>query len=290
MTALDKIKEITEFLKGFGIEDAHKEAELIVTHCLGIDKAVLYRDNPVLSEKKISEIGVILQRRAKREPLQYIMGYVEFYGLKIKVGEGVLIPRPETELLVEEVVKAAESREQRAESKGWEILDLCTGSGCLALALAKNFPDAKVYATDISATAIRYARENAELNSISNAVFMKGSLYEPLKQLISGMPLKFDVIVSNPPYIRSNDIPGLQLEVSKWEPKNALDGGEDGLRYYRDILSEARKYLMPDGSIFLEAGEGQAEDVSGIACSNYFRKVSVIKDYAGIERIVIVAA
>ena len=168
------------------------------------------------------------------------------------------------------------------------ILDLCTGSGCLALALAKHFPDAKVYGTDISATAIRYAKENAELNGIGNAVFLKGSLYEPLKQLISGMPLKFDVIVSNPPYIKSNDIANLQPEIKNWEPKNALDGGEDGLRYYREIFSDARRYLMPGGVIFIEIGEGQAEDVSGIARSNHFKNISVIKDYAGIKRIIVI--
>ncbi|MEK6581544.1 MAG: peptide chain release factor N(5)-glutamine methyltransferase [Nitrospirota bacterium] len=297
MTALDKIKEITAFLHKCGIDDAHIESEIILRHCLGSDKTILYRDNPLLSKENEREIEKILERRGKREPLQYILGYVEFYGLKIKVGEGVLIPRPETELLVEEVVKAAESREQlpphpplgKGGTKGGvNILDLCTGSGCLALALAKHFPDAKVYGTDISATAIRYAKENAELNGIGNAVFLKGSLYEPLKQLISGMPLKFDVIVSNPPYIKSNDIANLQPEIKNWEPKNALDGGEDGLRYYREIFSDARRYLMPGGVIFIEIGEGQAEDVSGIARSNHFKNISVIKDYAGIKRIIVI--
>ena len=112
MTALDKIKEITAFLHKCGIDDAHIESEIILRHCLGSDKTILYRDNPLLSKENEREIEKILERRGKREPLQYILGYVEFYGLKIKVGEGVLIPRPETELLVEEVVKAAESREQ----------------------------------------------------------------------------------------------------------------------------------------------------------------------------------
>ena len=303
MTALEKIKEITAFLENCGIEDANKESEIIVTHCLGIDKAALYRDNPVISSEDMKKTDEIAGRRIKREPLQYILGYVEFYGLKIKVGEGVLIPRPETELLAEEAIKAISYQLSAISKKEPEsccrltadccklnILDLCTGSGCLALALAKNFPDAKVYATDISATAIRYARENAELNSISNAVFMKGSLYEPLKQLISGMPLKFDVIVSNPPYIKSNDIVTLQPEIKNWEPRNALDGGADGLRYYREILAEAPKYLAMDGFVFLEAGEGQADMVAAIAMQNRFWKVSVIKDYAGIERIVIVTA
>ncbi|MFA4828817.1 MAG: peptide chain release factor N(5)-glutamine methyltransferase [Thermodesulfovibrionales bacterium] len=285
MTALEKIKEITAFLENCGIDDAHIESEVILTHSIGIDKTILYRDNPVLSGKDIREIDEIIKRRAKREPLQYILGYADFYGLKIKVGEGVLIPRPETELIAEEIIKLF-----TVHRSPFTVLDLCTGSGCLAVALAKHFPDATVYGTDISATAIRYAKGNAELNGIGNAVFMKGSLYEPLKQLISGMPLKFDVIVSNPPYIKSNDIANLQPEIKNWEPRNALDGGDDGLRYYREILSEAPKYLAMDGFVFLEAGEGQAEDVSGIARSNHFRRVSVIKDYAGIERIVIVTA
>ncbi|RJQ39841.1 MAG: peptide chain release factor N(5)-glutamine methyltransferase [Nitrospiraceae bacterium] len=301
MTALDKMKEITEFLKGLGIEDVHKESEIVVTHCLGIDKTVLYRDNPVLSEKNVKDIDAVLQRRAKREPLQYIIGNVEFCGLKIKVGRGVLIPRPETELLAEEVIKAVESYKLKVKSEKeihnsklqtpnskLRVLDLCTGSGCLALAIAKNFPDAKVYGTDISKDAIRYANENAELNAITNVTFLKGSLFEPLKQIIfSGtLSFKFDVIVSNPPYIRSCDMPNLQPEINKWEPRNALDGGEDGLSYYRTILSEARAYLMLSGVIFLEIGEGQAEEVSEIAVRNCFRNISVIKDYSGIERII----
>jgi release factor glutamine methyltransferase len=290
MTVLDKIKEITEFLKGLGIEDAHKESEIIVTHCLGIDKTVLYRDNPVLSEKNVREIGAVLQRRAKREPLQYILGHVEFCGLKIKVGQGVLIPRPETELLAEEVIKTISTSNPPFTKSELKILDLCTGSGCLALAIAKRFPDAEAYGTDISKDAIRYANENAELNGIKNVSFLKGSLYEPLKQLISKMPLKFDIIVSNPPYIKSDDIPCLQPEINKWEPRNALDGGGDGLKYYRTILSEAPKYLMLNGVIFLEIGEGQADEVSGIAMQNGFRNISVIKDYTGIERIIVARA
>ncbi|MBA3060236.1 MAG: peptide chain release factor N(5)-glutamine methyltransferase, partial [Nitrospirae bacterium] len=248
MNALDKIKEITESLKGFGIEDAHKESEIILTHALKTDRTVLYRDNPAVTGKNIKDIGEILMRRAEREPLQYILGFVEFYGLKIKVGEGVLIPRPETELLAEEVIRLF-----TVHCSPFTVLDLCTGSGCLALAIAKHFTDADVYGTDISKDAIRYAKENAGLNGIRNAVFLKGSLFEPLKQIMfSGVQsFKFDVIVSNPPYIRSGDMPNLQPEINKWEPRNALDGGEDGLSYYRTILSEARGYLMISGVIFL---------------------------------------
>ncbi|MDP1863949.1 MAG: HemK/PrmC family methyltransferase, partial [Thiobacillus sp.] len=128
----------------------------------------------------------------------------------------------------------------------------------------------------------------AELNAIKNVTFLKGSLFEPLSQLLThnSSLLTFDMIVSNPPYIRSGDMPNLQPEINKWEPRNALDGGEDGLSYYRTILSEARGYLMISGVIFLEIGEGQAEEVSVIAMQNGFCNISVIKDYAGIERIV----
>ncbi|MBI5204538.1 MAG: peptide chain release factor N(5)-glutamine methyltransferase, partial [Nitrospirae bacterium] len=149
----------------------------------------------------------------------------------------------------------------------------------------KQFPEADVYGTDISKDAIRYANENAELNAIRNVTFLKGSLFEPLSQLLT-----FDVIVSNPPYIRSGDMPNLQPEINKWEPRNALDGGEDGLSYYRTILSEARGFLAFSGAVFLEIGEGQAEEVSVIAMQNGFCNISVIKDYAGIERIVTVRA
>ncbi|MBA3071036.1 MAG: peptide chain release factor N(5)-glutamine methyltransferase [Nitrospirae bacterium] len=287
MNALDKIKEVTESLKGFGIEDAHKESEIILTHALKTDRTVLYRDNPAVTGKNIKDIGEILMRRGKREPLQYILGFVEFYGLKIKVGEGVLIPRPETELLAEEVIRLF-----TVHCSPFTVLDLCTGSGCLALAIAKRFPDANVYGTDISRDAIRYAKENAELNAIRNVTFLKGSLFEPIKQLVTrhSSLVTFDVIVSNPPYIRSGDMPNLQPEINKWEPRNALDGGEDGLSYYRTILSEARGYLMISGVIFLEIGEGQAEEVSVIAMQNGFWNVSVKRDYAGIERIVAVRA
>jgi release factor glutamine methyltransferase len=288
MTVTDKIKEVSAFLKSKGIEDAHKESEIIVTHCLGIDKTVLYRDNPALSEKDVREIEAVLQRRAKREPLQYILGHVEFCGLKIKVGQGVLIPRPETELLAEEVIKAISTSNPPFTKSELKILDLCTGSGCLALAIAKHFPDAEVYGTDISKDAIRYAKENAGLNAVKNVTFLKGSLFEPLKQIMFSdvQSFKFDVIVSNPPYIRSGDMPNLQPEINKWEPRNALDGGEDGLSYYRTIFSEARKYLMLSGVIFLEIGEGQAAEVSEIAMQNCFRNIYVIKDYSGIERII----
>jgi release factor glutamine methyltransferase len=297
MNALSKLRNAREFLKKSGIEDAIIEAEMIISRLLGIDRVTLYRDNPQIPEKCISKIDELLRRRAKREPLQYILGYTEFCGLKIKVGKGVLIPRPETELLVEEAIKVVRSQQFNPPlltgnppsppfSKGGmggfvSILDLCTGCGCIALALAREFPDAQVYGTDMSEIAIRYAKENAKLNKIKNVAFIKGSLFKPVKKSLN----TFDLIVSNPPYIKKNDIKNLQIEIKDWEPVKALDGGEDGLDYYRAIIPEAKNYLKECGCLMFELGISQANGVRKMAEDAGFVNISLIKDYAGIERI-----
>jgi release factor glutamine methyltransferase len=283
MKALDKLKEATELLEQYGIEDANREAEIIITYCLGIDRTVLYRDNPEISKEALERIDELLRRRAKREPLQYILGYVDFYGLKIKVGKGVLIPRPETEILAEIAIETV----KREALSVMRILDLCTGSGCLAITLAKEFPAAKVYGTDISNVAIQYAEENARANRIANVTFLEGSLFEPIKRLPAvDCPLfAFDLIVSNPPYIKRDDIKNLQLEIKDWEPVEALDGGEDGFDYYRNIIPEVKGYLKREGFLIFEIGAGQSEVVRKIAKDAGFGNISLIKDYAGIERI-----
>ncbi|MDI6889888.1 MAG: peptide chain release factor N(5)-glutamine methyltransferase [Thermodesulfovibrionales bacterium] len=284
MRALEKLREATEFLKKCDIEDASREAEIIITHCLGTDRAAFFRDNPGIRENELGKIDEFLNRRSKREPLQYILGYVDFYGLKIKVGKGVLIPRPETELLVEEAINIISNFALnliQGRISNLKLLDLCTGSGCLALALAKEFPDAQVYGTDTSEIAIGYAKENAELNGIKNVKFLKGSLFEPVEGLLG----TFDLIVSNPPYIKRNDIKSLQPEVKDWEPIEALDGGEDGLDYCRAIIPEAKSYLKEGGCLILELGFDQADAVRKNAQDASFINISLIKDYAGIERI-----
>jgi release factor glutamine methyltransferase len=286
MLALDKLKVATEFLEHYGIEDAIREAEIILINCIGIDRMVLYRDNPIINKSQDEKIENFLKRRSKREPLQYIIGYVDFYGLKIKVGNGVLIPRPETELLVEEAKKAI-----KRDSLGvMHILDLCTGSGCLALALAKEFPSAKVYGTDVSKVAIQYAKENAELNCINNVTFLEGNLFNPVAQfvMLQASRITFDIIVSNPPYIKRDDIRNLQPEIKEWEPVEALDGGKDGLDYYRVIIPEAKDYLNKGGYLMLEIGVNQSEEIKRIAEETGFVNISLIRDYAGIERIFIV--
>lgn len=288
MKAVDCLRELTTTLRSKGIEDAGKESEILFTGCTGIDRTSLYRDNPTLSKVQINEIKRLLERRQKREPIQYLIGHVDFYGMKIKVGPGVLIPRPETELVVEEAIKAGASYKLQVTRKkhselprhsSLNILDLCTGSGCIALAIARRLPEANVYGTDISEKALEYAKENSIINNIRNVIFLQGDLFGP----VNGK--RFDVVVSNPPYIRRSEITELQPEIREWEPLEALDGGRDGLHFYKGILQNSADYLTDNGSIVLEAGDGEAEDIIKIARDSGLKCLSVIKDYNDIERI-----
>lgn len=299
MKAIEKLKEIAESLKTHGFEPAGKEAEILVKHGLGISAAEIFSDNPELSKEQTVALGNMLRRRLRREPVQYILGYEEFLGLKLLVGPGVLIPRPETELMAEQAIKTVNSEQLTVNSankdsslipRPWSlsILDLCTGSGCLALALAREFHDCEVYGTDISETAIEYAKKNAELNCINNVTFLKGNLFEHIKKLftVHCSLFTFDLIISNPPYVRTGDIKSLQPEIKDWEPAVALDGGADGLGFYRELIPAARGFLKDSGIIMLEVGAGQSGRVADIIESSGYELLEIIKDYAGIERII----
>ena len=242
-----------------------------------------------------------MRRRVTREPIQYILGSIDFLGLTIKVGHGVLIPRPETELLAEEAIRFSRKDTNPPFppfSKGGQggiteseqsptllrFLDLCTGSGCLALALARAFPDALVYGTDSEEAAISYAEENARTNGIENVLFLKGSLFEPIEKhfAVPGERPVFDIIVSNPPYIRRDDLKKLQPEVKDWEPIPALDGGEDGLDFYREIISGAGTYLRKtrDPSVGTRHRPGRCSKTDGGGCgiSGYFSEKGLCRD------------
>lgn len=281
-TALKLLRDVSSALNAHGIADSGKEAEIIMTEGTGLDRLSLWRDDPPVGGRQAEKIDEMLKRRLGREPLQYIIGHVEFYGLRINVGPGVLIPRPETEILVEESLKfigEGEAENLRIK-RSLSVLDLCTGSGCVALALAKNFPSSLIYAVDIEGDALRYAEGNALENGIKNATFLRGSLYEP----VEGMT--FDLIVSNPPYIKSSLIAGLQPEVRDFEPEAALDGGEDGLSFIREIIAGARERLSPGGAILLEIAEGQAQAVEGMMRAGGIAHFKTARDYAGIDRVV----
>lgn len=226
-----------------------------------------------VSQKEYKDVMRACSRRAKGEPLSSIFGFVDFYGLRFDVNKKVLSPRMETEILVEEVIK--KSREIEVKT----ILDLCTGSGAIAVTLAK-YTDCKITATDISKQALQVAEGNAEKNNV-NVEFIQSDLFNDLKK-----NKRYDIIVSNPPYIKSGDIEKLDIEVKKYDPRLALDGGDDGLDFYRKIIQNVGKRLNKKGWLYFEIGQGQKSDVCNLMQEGGFEDIQVVKDYNKIERIV----
>jgi len=226
-----------------------------------------------VSQKDAREILRACERRAKGEPLSNIFGWVEFYGLRFDVNKKVLSPRMETEILVEQVLKKIE------EFDAEHVLDLCTGSGASAVTLAK-YSKAKIYGSDISKQALAVAESNAKKNGVK-VDFTQSDLLESLKK-----GRKYDIIVSNPPYIKTTDLEKLDYEVKKYDPRLALDGGEDGLDFYRKIVEGAKKKLNKKGWLFFEVGKGQADDVIALMQNSGYESVQAVKDYNKIERVV----
>ena len=224
-------------------------------------------------KKTYREIMKATEQRAQGKPLSAIFGFVDFYGLRFNVNKKVLAPRMETEILVEEVLKSAKER------KKCEILDIGTGSGAIAVSIAKNSP-AKVVAVDISKQALEVAKDNAKKNDVK-VEFLQSDVFSGLKK-----NKKFDIIVSNPPYIRTLDIEGLDEEVKNYDPRLALDGGEDGLDFYRNIISQAPNHLKREGLIFFEIGIGQHNAVKKLLEKQGFNEIKIIKDYNKINRVV----
>lgn len=284
-TVREAIRTGTEYLRKAGIDGARLDAEVLLRHVLEVGKAEFYLGFDVgLDETAERVFHKLLSRRAGREPVAYITGHKEFWSLDFVVTPAVLIPRPETELLVELALKlsmpiAATSRRK--------ILDLGTGSGAIAVSLAKELPHARVCAVDISAGAIEVARLNARRHGVEERMeFFCGDLFEPVAEEREG----FDLIVANPPYIRSGDLPSLAPEIREWEPARALDGGADGLLYYHRIVAAARDYLKSSGSILLEMGDGMGEAVARLfADAGGFEPALIYRDYAGKERVIAAA-
>ena len=261
-----------------GIDSPRLTAEVLLAHVLGCDRVRLFMDlDRPLAKEELQQFRALIERRLQGEPSQYLTGKREFYGRTFSVDPRVLIPRPETELLVEaalrEVPKDAPAR----------LLDVCTGSGCIAITLAAERPQAQVWATDLSPDALAIARGNAErLGVLERVTFLQGDLLAPLPSDAS----PFDVIVSNPPYIATGAIAGLSAEVRK-EPRLALDGGADGLDLVRGIVAKARAFLRPGGQLALEIGEEQGAAVKGLLEASGFEDVRVEKDLARLDRLVL---
>jgi release factor glutamine methyltransferase len=268
------------------------EAELLFTQILNCNLQDLYLDREKPLDKQNSEfISTVLRRRVAGEPIQYILGKTEFMGLEFKVIPGVFIPRPETEILVETAIKVTKSLPRQSSGlpavasrqvSKLKILDIGTGSGCIAVSLAKLLPNAEVTATDVSSLALEVAKENAKLNNV-DVNFIESSLFE----VPDSGAVAYDLIVSNPPYISTSGIQLLQREV-RYEPRVALDGGRNGLNFYRRIIKNAPENLVENGYLILEMGFTQRQCIEKIVhTSKGFSVVEIARDYNNIERVVV---
>ena len=277
------IVEARRLLERAGIETAEQEAFWIVEHVLHLPShnVVIDRDRLLSSFELLAARGLI-ERRVGREPLQYILGTQEFCGLEFDVNPAVLIPRPETELLVEYVAQRISADRQAT------IVDVCTGSGCIAVAIARMRPHARVIATDLSSPSLDIARQNATRHAVGERIiWLEGDLLGPLaEQELDG---QVDVIVSNPPYIPESDWATLQAEVRLFEPRGALVAGPEGTELHERLLQEATRYLSPGGALIMEIGAGQARAMRRIVDQvPGYRFHRLVYDEAGLERVVIV--
>ena len=254
-----------------GIADARNDAWLLLTMACKIDHTYYYMHiDEEMPEELQHEFEVLIKKRAERVPLQYITGEQEFMGMTFHVNSNVLIPRQDTETLVEEALKVVKP--------GMKVLDMCTGSGCVLISILKNVHGTGGYGYDISKQAINVAKENAKLNDVP-AIFERSNLFEDVADET------FDVIVSNPPYIRSDEIPFLMPEASEFEPHEALDGKEDGLYFYRRIIEDAKAYLEDGGWLLFEIGYDQAEPVTRLMEQAGYSEIHVKKDLSGLDRV-----
>ena len=297
---MEAIRKSAEFLAKKGVESPRLQAELLLAHLLKLPRMKLYLNfERALSPAETDALRELVKRRGLREPLQHITGTTSFCGHEIAVNRHVLVPRPETELLAE---------------AGWDFLATChaspvtaldfgTGTGCIAIALAAKCPNAKIVATDISAEALALAKENAAANKLAERIELlegegfaalsgaaeRGRLAREFDNTITqaSRPRSFDLIISNPPYIPSAEIATLQPEVRDFDPRAALDGGSDGLDFYRQLAAEAKPFLKPDGKIMLEFGDGQAEAVKAVFKTQKWIVEAVREDYSRRDRILI---
>ena len=279
-----KIKEVLSngisILKENNIEDANMKARIVLADLLNKSKEYLVTHDCDEIEEGLNRIFLEkIERLKNNEPLQYVINKQEFMGFELYVDKNVLIPQPDTENLVEEVILLS-NKLRKNDKKKLRILDLCTGSGAIAISISKLIKNTLIYASDISKDALKIAEENASRNSATVLLF-ESNLFDQISQLY-----KFDIIVSNPPYIETSVIENLSEEVKK-EPILALDGGEDGLRFYKKIAEDAKKYLQEGGYIAFEIGYNQKDAVEEILKNNGYRNIYSRKDLSGNDRIVV---
>ena len=278
MTVIEAIQKSTEFLGKKNVESPRLQTELLLAHLLKMPRMKMYLNfDRVLLPVEIDSLRELIKRRGQREPLQHIVGSTSFCGYEISVTRNALIPRPETELLAELGWKFLLERQTPT------ALDFGTGSGCIAIALAAKCPNAKITALDVSADALALAKQNALQNQAAERIeFLLGDGFAALAG-----KTQFDLLMSNPPYIASAEIETLDPEVKDFDPRGALDGGADGLDFYRRLAAEAKPFLKPDGKIMLEFGDGQADDIKKILDNEKWIVEALQDDYSQRARILI---
>ena len=281
-TVIDLLKETQAYFAKCGIASPRLDAELLLAHCLQIERIKLYLDFEYqLTADELARFRELVRRRGKREPVAYITGYKEFWSLRLSVTPDVLIPRPDTEVLVDETVKMMKLRITGCACR---ILDIGTGSGAIALSLARELPEAEIVALDLSSEALKVAQANARSCDLVGRIgFICG---DSLRAVPDGE--RFDAIVSNPPYIACADIEKLEPEIKNFEPRLALDGGSDGLDFYRAWIPHMHCYLKANSFVALEIGAMQGQAVTELFISQgMYGDVRIIKDYANKQRVVL---
>lgn len=276
-TILEVINLSTKYLREKGIDSPRMNAELLLAHTLKMPRLQLYLSYELpLKEEELKIMRNYLKKRGEFEPLQYIIGETDFFGLKLKTDKRALVPRPETELLVEEIIR------QYKDFEKVKFLEIGTGSGNIVISIVKNILNSFAVTIDKSSDAINLAKENAALNEVLNKIeFINCDLNQfEIKE-------EFDFVVSNPPYVSLNDYNSLQKEIVKYEPFEAVCDGNDGFSFYRMIIEKAKKNIKHGGKIFFEIGFNQSEVVKSILETNDFKEISIIKDYQKIDRIII---
>jgi len=282
-TIRELIQVTSDYLDGKGVESAKLNAERLLADVLGLSRIELFfqHDRPVLGDE-LDRFRDLVRRRAQGQPLQQILGETEFYSRVFKVKPGVFIPRPETERLVEEAVALLAPPDRRLLAP--VAVEIGCGTGIIGISLAMEIPRLTVYATDVNPTAVKLTEHNAHtLGAGPRIHVLPGNRFDPLPAHLKG---QVDLVVSNPPYIREADIPGLAAEVSEHDPVEALSGGEDGLVFYRALVSGVSDWLRPGGHMAVEIGDDQGQDVEDIFSASGLEDIRVIRDYADRDRVV----
>jgi release factor glutamine methyltransferase len=275
------LKWITDYLTEKGLESPRLSGELLLSSVLELKRIELYtKFDTVVGKEQLTELHKLIKRAGEGEPIQYLTGRVEFYSLELEVCEDCMIPRPETELLVERAIDFLRGRTGRQ-----NVCDLCTGCGCIAVAIAKNFEAADIVATDISSVALSVASKNVTKYGLYERIkLLCGNLFEPIVPEFDVEP--FDLIVCNPPYVSGLEFEQLERGVKDYEPETALYGGEDGLDVYRRIADKAPDFLKAGGCLMIEIGYRQGQDVTGLLeKTECFKEIKVEKDYHDNDRI-----